>query len=112
MFGAEQEKGRMNVTSNRLSRWTSAIFTCAMVSIGYDLMCGVAFAAGVVDVTNSMTTTGNPAQDYIVNNVERRLAGEPGVTGAFVAVVWGRAWSPQLMSLAAEMHVRINEDLE
>jgi len=61
----------------------------------------------LVDVRMTMTTPGCPAQEYIVNGVEQRLARHDGVTGVFVDVVWDPPWSPDLMSPVAKAHFRI-----
>lgn len=71
------------------------------------LVYGVAIEGGLVDVTMTMTTPGCPAQDYIVNGVERCLARQDGITGVFVDVVWDPPWSPDLMSDVAKAHFRI-----
>lgn len=76
------------------------------------LLYGIAIEGGVIDVTMTMTTPGCPAQDYIVRGVEQRLAEEPGVTAAFVSVVWEPPWSLRCMSAAAKEHFRIREDGE
>ncbi len=73
------------------------------------LVYDVATEGGIVDVRMTMTTHGCPAQGYIVNGVERRLAREDGVTGVFVDVVWDPPWSPHLMSPSAKAHFRIYE---
>ena len=73
------------------------------------LVYDVAIEEGIVDVRMTMTTPGCPAQEFIVNGVERRLSRENGVTGVFVTVVWTPAWSPRLMSPAAKTHFRIRE---
>lgn len=73
------------------------------------LIYDVAIEDGIVDVRITMTTPGCPAQEFIVNGVERRLARENGITGVFVTVVWTPAWSPRLMSPAAKAHFRIRE---
>jgi metal-sulfur cluster biosynthetic enzyme len=69
----------------------------------------VAIEGRIVDVRMTMTTPGCPAQGFIVNGVERRLAREDGITGVFVDVVWDSPWSPRLMSSAAKAHFRIYE---
>ena len=63
----------------------------------------------IVDLRMTMTKPGCPAQDYIVNGVEQRLAQEEGITGVFVNVVWNPPWSPGLMSAVAKTHFRIYE---
>lgn len=80
-------------------------FNIVDLGLIYDL----AIEDGIVDVRMTMTTPGCPAQDFIVNGVERRLARESGVTGVFVTVVWSPAWSAHLMSPAAKAHFRIDE---
>jgi metal-sulfur cluster biosynthetic enzyme len=69
----------------------------------------VAIDGRIVDVRMTMTTPGCPAQEFIVNGVEQRLAGEGDITGVFVDVVWDPPWSPRLMSPAAKAHFRIHE---
>jgi metal-sulfur cluster biosynthetic enzyme len=69
----------------------------------------VAIDGRIVDVRMALTTPGCPAQGYIVNGVEQRLAREVGVTGVFVDVVWDPPWSPRLMSPLAKAHFRIYE---
>ena len=71
------------------------------------LVYDIAIEDGIVDVRMTMTTPGCPAQDYIVNGVERRLAQHEGTTGIFVDVVWDPPWSPDLMSALAKAHFRI-----
>jgi metal-sulfur cluster biosynthetic enzyme len=73
------------------------------------LIYDVAIDGRIVDVRMTMTTPGCPAQEFIVNGVEQRLAREDGITGVFVDVVWDPPWSPRLMSPAAKAHFRIYE---
>lgn len=73
------------------------------------LVYDVSIEERIVDVRMTMTKPGCPAQDYIVDGVERRLAQEPGVTGVFINVVWNPAWSPRLMSPIAKAHLRIDD---
>ncbi|HVC60519.1 MAG TPA: metal-sulfur cluster assembly factor [Acetobacteraceae bacterium] len=85
--------------------------------LGYNIVdLGLVYDIGIegslVDVTMTMTTQGCPAQDYIVEGVEHRLAEVVGVTGVFVTVVWSPAWSPRRMSPEAKAHFRIREDSE
>ncbi len=70
---------------------------------------GVAIDGQIADVRVTMTTPGCPAQGFIVNGVEQRLARDEGITGVFVDVVWDPPWSPRLMSPAAKAHFRIRE---
>lgn len=76
------------------------------------LVYDITIDGGTVDVNMTMTTPGCPAQDYITRGVAHRLAGVPGVTGAFVSVIWEPPWSPHLMSPAAKAHFHIREGLE
>lgn len=69
----------------------------------------IAADEGIVDVRMTMTTPGCPAQGFIVNGVEQRLAREDGVTGVFVDVVWDPPWSPRMMSPEAKTHFRITD---
>lgn len=71
------------------------------------LVYDVAIEGGIVDVRMTMTTPGCPAQEYIVDGVERRLAHQDGITGVFVEVVWDPPWSLDLMSAAAKEHFRV-----
>lgn len=73
------------------------------------LVCDVAVEGRIVDLRMTMTKPGCPAQDYIVDGVERRLAQEEGVTGVFVNVVWNPSWSPRLMSPIARVHFGIHD---
>lgn len=73
------------------------------------LVYDVAIEGHVVDLRMTMTTPGCPAQDYIVNGVEQRLAQEDGITGVYVNVVWTPPWSPRLMSPLAKAHFHIDE---
>jgi metal-sulfur cluster biosynthetic enzyme len=74
------------------------------------LVYDVAIDGRVVDLRMTMTKPGCPAQDYIVNGVEQRLALEDGITGIYVTVVWSPAWSPRMMSAIAKAHFHIYED--
>ena len=73
------------------------------------LVYDIAIDDGIVDVRLTMTTPGCPAQDYIVNGVERCLAQHGDITGIFVDVVWDPPWSPDLMSDVAKAHFRIGD---
>jgi metal-sulfur cluster biosynthetic enzyme len=63
----------------------------------------------IVDVRMTMTTPGCPAQEFVVNGVEQRLARVRGVTGVFVDVIWDPPWSTRLMSPAARAYLHIDE---
>ena len=60
-----------------------------------------------VDVTMTMTTQGCPAHAMIIEQVKNRLAGIQEISMAEVELVWEPAWTPDLISPAAQKKLGI-----
>lgn len=69
---------------------------CNILDLG--LVYNVAFSAGKVRVTMTLTTPGCPMHDSIAEGVKHALLGIEGITGAEVEVVWDPPWHPSMMT--------------
>lgn len=71
---------------------------CNIVDLG--LVYSVAFDAGKVRVTMTLTTPGCPMHESISWGVKNALLNIQGVTDVEVNIVWDPPWSPALMTEA------------
>ncbi len=62
-------------------------------------------ADGGVLVVMTLTTPHCPVAQTLPKDVERRIKIIPGVTAAFVTVVWDPPWNPSMMSEAARLEL-------
>jgi FeS assembly SUF system protein len=62
-------------------------------------------AAGAALVTMTLTAPGCPAAQSLPNEVESKVKGVAGVTGAKVDVVWEPGWTKDRMSDAAKLQL-------
>ena len=69
---------------------------CNIVDLG--LVYGVAFAAGKVRVTLTLTTPGCPMHESIAWCVKNALLNLEGITEAEVDIVWDPPWHPSMMT--------------
>lgn len=60
---------------------------------------------GRVDVAMTLTSPNCPAATSLPPEVEGKVKGVPGVTGARVEVVWDPPWTPEKMSEAAKLEL-------
>lgn len=54
--------------------------------------------AGKVDVIMSLTSPGCPLGDFMIDQIKKRLAELPDVTGSDVQIVWEPKWDPKVMA--------------
>lgn len=71
---------------------------CNIVDLG--LVYGVAFDAGKVRVTMTLTTPGCPMHESISWGVKSALLNIEGITDVEVEVVWDPPWRPEMMTEA------------
>lgn len=69
---------------------------CNIVDLG--LVYGIAFEAGKVRVTMTLTTPGCPMHESISWGVKNALLNIEGITDAEVDVVWDPPWHPAMMT--------------
>lgn len=69
---------------------------CNILDLG--LVYGVAFAAGKVRVTMTLTTPGCPMHESISWGVKNVLLNLEGITEAEVDIVWEPPWHPSMMT--------------
>ena len=69
---------------------------CNIVDLG--LVYGIAFDAGKVRVTMTLTTPGCPMSESISWGVKNALLNIEGVTEAEVDIVWDPPWHPAMMT--------------
>jgi metal-sulfur cluster biosynthetic enzyme len=69
---------------------------CNIVDLG--LVYSVAFNAGKVHVTMTLTTPGCPMHDSISWGVKNALMNIEGITEVDVDIVWDPPWNPSLMT--------------
>ena len=62
-------------------------------------------AAGVAEITMTLTAPGCPAAQSLPGEVAERVKGVAGVSDAKVEVVWEPAWSKDRMSEAARLQL-------
>ena len=60
---------------------------------------------GMVNIRMTLTSPHCPAAQSLPPEVEARVKGVPGVTGAKVEVVWDPPWNPSMMSEAAKLEL-------
>jgi probable FeS assembly SUF system protein SufT len=63
-----------------------------------------------IEIKMTMTAPGCGMADVLKNDVERRLAGLPSVTGVHVEVVFDPPWNPTRMSEAARLQLGLDLD--
>lgn len=63
--------------------------------------------AGAVEVRMTLTSPACPVAGSLPPEVEEKIRGVEGVTGATVEVVWEPTWSPALMSEAAKLELNM-----
>ncbi len=63
--------------------------------------------AGAVAVRMTLTSPACPVAGSLPPEVEEKIRGVEGVTGATVEVVWEPTWSPALMSEAAKLELNM-----
>jgi len=63
----------------------------SIVDLG--LVYGVRLSDGQVEVDLTLTSMGCPCSDWIVEDIEGRLRGLPGVSDVVVTLVWDPPWS-------------------
>jgi FeS assembly SUF system protein len=61
--------------------------------------------AGAVDVQMTLTAPACPAAEILPGEVESRVRGVAGVTGARIELVFDPPWSPDRMSEAAKLQL-------
>ena len=59
-----------------------------------------------VGVKMTLTSQGCGLSDQIANNVRQRVSSLPGVSDAYVRIVWQPAWNPSMMSEEAKKKVQ------
>lgn len=69
---------------------------CNIMDLG--LIYGVAFEAGKVRVTMTLTTPGCPMHESISWGVKNALLNLEGITEAEVDIVWDPPWHPSMMT--------------
>ena len=69
---------------------------CNILDLG--LVYGVAFAAGKVRVTMTLTTPGCPMHESIAAGVKNMLLNIEGISNVEVDVVWDPPWHPSMMT--------------
>lgn len=69
---------------------------CNILDLG--LVYSVAFEAGKVRVTMTLTTAGCPMHESIVAGVKNALLHLEGITEAEVDIVWDPPWNPSMMT--------------
>ncbi len=69
---------------------------CNILDLG--LVYNVAFAAGKVRVTMTLTTPGCPMHESISWGVKNALMNLEGITEAEVDIVWDPPWHPSMMT--------------
>jgi metal-sulfur cluster biosynthetic enzyme len=74
---------------------------CNIVDLG--LVYRVAFEAGQVHVTMTLTTPGCPMHESISWGVKSALLNIEGITDAEVEVVWDPPWRPEMMTEAGRL---------
>ncbi|HZE89322.1 MAG TPA: DUF59 domain-containing protein [Verrucomicrobiae bacterium] len=62
---------------------------------------------GSVHVLMTLTSPACPVAGSLPPEVERKIAGIPGVTDVKVEVTWEPAWTPDMMSEAAKLQLNI-----
>jgi FeS assembly SUF system protein len=60
---------------------------------------------GFVDVNMTLTSPACPVAGSLPGEVEQRVLGVDGVTGAKVEVVWDPPWNPEMMSEEAKLEL-------
>jgi len=68
----------------------------SIVDLG--LVYGVTVADGVASVDMTLTYTGCPAREMLLNNVKQSLAGVDGVETADISMVWSPGWTVDMVS--------------
>ena len=63
--------------------------------------------SGAVAVRMTLTSPACPVAGSLPPEVEEKIRGIEGVTGATVEVVWEPTWSPALMSEAAKLELNM-----
>jgi len=61
---------------------------------------------GVVDVEMTLTYTGCPARDMLLNEVEQRLSAVDGVERADITLVWSPGWTVDMVTDEGEQALR------
>lgn len=61
--------------------------------------------ADQVKCTMTLTSPGCPVAGTLPGEIEAKIAGVPGVSGASVEVVWDPVWNPSMMSEAARLEL-------
>jgi len=72
---------------------------CNIVDLG--LVYRIAYAAGTLTVTMTLTTPGCPMHDSIAEGVRNILLTLEGVTDVIVEIVWDPPWRPSMMTETA-----------
>ena len=60
---------------------------------------------GFVDINMTLTSPACPVAGSLPGEVEQRVLGVDGVTGAKVEVVWEPPWNPEMMSEEAKLEL-------
>jgi FeS assembly SUF system protein len=111
MANDERASGQTENPETIRERVIAAIRTCYDPEIPvniYDL--GLIYdvdvdSKGAVKVEMTLTSPMCPVAGSLPPEVEDRVRGVPGVTGASVEVVWEPPWSPDLMTEAAKLEL-------
>jgi metal-sulfur cluster biosynthetic enzyme len=61
--------------------------------IDLGLVYGVRVSGGRIDVDLTLTSMGCPCTDWIIEDVQNRLAGLPGIMDVHVTLVWDPPWT-------------------
>ncbi|MFB6121023.1 MAG: 1,2-phenylacetyl-CoA epoxidase subunit PaaD [Halobacteriaceae archaeon] len=68
----------------------------SIVDLG--LVYGVSVEDGVADVDMTLTYTGCPARDMLINNVKQSVAAVDGIETANVTIVWSPGWTVDMVT--------------
>lgn len=63
---------------------------------------------GVVAIKMTLTSPACPVAGSLVSEVQKKVAGVPGVTSATVELVWDPPWDKSRMSEAAALHLGLD----